>query len=250
MELRLRKFRLRRRRFLVLVLALLTIIVSLIFGHEQSKAKKEIKEERKKVVEAMIKLPKPKRSGGYPLELLLWRRRSRRDYLDKPLTIEQISHLCWAAYGKLDDKVRTYLSPEQIYSLKLYVVIGKDGVEGIDEGVYLYEPDEHALILINKGDKKGELTVASLNQKWVSDARINFVITTKLSSYPRELRDKSLLLACIDVGAIGENIYLQAEAFDLACVVIGAFYDDIVRSIVSLDSEELPLYVIPVGWRI
>ncbi|MEM4648719.1 MAG: nitroreductase family protein [Nitrososphaerota archaeon] len=49
----------------------------------------------------------------------------------------------------------------------------------------------------------------------------------------------------MEVGHVGQNVYLQCVSLGLACVVIGAFYDDDVKRIVGGVGE--PLYIIPVG---
>ena len=47
--------------------------------------------------------------------------------------------------------------------------------------------------------------------------------------------------------ALGQNIYLQADALGLATVAIGAFHDEEVREVLRLDKQYMPLYIMPVG---
>jgi len=51
----------------------------------------------------------------------------------------------------------------------------------------------------------------------------------------------------MEVGHVGENIYLQAVALNLGTVAVGAFYDDQVAEILDLPSNYRPLYIMPVG---
>jgi nitroreductase len=51
----------------------------------------------------------------------------------------------------------------------------------------------------------------------------------------------------MEVGSVAENIYLQAESLDLGTVFIGAFHDDQVRQVISLDHGENPMGIMPVG---
>ena len=52
----------------------------------------------------------------------------------------------------------------------------------------------------------------------------------------------------IEVGHVGQNIYLQAESLGLVTVAIGAFMDEAVKKILNIKEE--PLYIMPVGKRI
>jgi len=54
--------------------------------------------------------------------------------------------------------------------------------------------------------------------------------------------------AHMEVGHVGQNIHLQAEALGLGTVVIGAFMDDEVAELLHLPKEHEPLYVMPVGY--
>ena len=51
----------------------------------------------------------------------------------------------------------------------------------------------------------------------------------------------------IEVGHVGQNIYLQATALGLGTVAVGAFHDEEVREVVEASASERPLYVMPIG---
>ena len=51
----------------------------------------------------------------------------------------------------------------------------------------------------------------------------------------------------LEAGHAAQNILLQAVALDLGAVPIGAFYDEQVRQVLKLPSDQQPLYLIPVG---
>ena len=48
----------------------------------------------------IITLPKPNKSGSMPLEQAIAVRRSRRHFVPKSLSLEQIGQLTWAAQGQ------------------------------------------------------------------------------------------------------------------------------------------------------
>jgi nitroreductase len=51
----------------------------------------------------------------------------------------------------------------------------------------------------------------------------------------------------MEAGHVGQNLYLQAEARGLGMVVVGAFYDDQVQTLLGLPVNKTPLYIIPIG---
>ena len=201
-----------------------------------------------------IRLPEPAYKSEVSIEEALKSRRSRRSYQDKPLTLKHVSQLLWAAQGvtKRDFMLRyggfkTAPSAGATYPLEVYVVVKEGGVEELEPGIYHYLPKDHEIELIKKGDFSDQLTKASLGQEWVKDAAINLVITAIYERTTGRYGERGIRYVHMEVGHVGENVYLQCESLGLGCVVIGAFYDDEVKKILGVD--EAPLYIIPVGFR-
>ena len=51
----------------------------------------------------------------------------------------------------------------------------------------------------------------------------------------------------MEVGHATQNIYLQSIALELGTVVVGAFDDCRVKKILMMDTNESPLYIMPIG---
>ncbi len=51
----------------------------------------------------------------------------------------------------------------------------------------------------------------------------------------------------MEVGAVAENIYLQATALGLGTVYVGAFRDERVKQVLQMPEEEDPFAILPVG---
>jgi len=202
-----------------------------------------------------VYLPLPRiRSDVLSVEEALAYRRSIREYRDEPITIEQLSQLLWAAYGVSETKYgfKTTPSAGATYPLEIYVVVKPRGVRVnethyLEPGSYKYIPDQHALILVKRGDLSEELMYAALGQEWVGSAPVNIVIAAVFERTTRVYGERGVRYVYMEVGHAGQNIYLEATALGLGCVVIGAFYDDEVARVVGLAGSEKPMYVIPVG---
>ncbi|MCF8884535.1 MAG: SagB/ThcOx family dehydrogenase [Nitrososphaerota archaeon] len=195
-----------------------------------------------------ISLPPPRYESNVSVEYALKVRRSVREYEDKPLTLEQVSQLLWAAQGITEKRYgfRTAPSAGATYPLEVYIVVKKNSVIGLSEGIYHYLPREHGLELIKAGDYSRELMEACLGQEWVLQAAVNIVITAIYERTTWRYGERGRIrYVHMEVGHVGQNIYLQCVSLGLGCVVIGAFYDSRVKEILGVDEE--PLYVIPVG---
>jgi len=200
-----------------------------------------------------ILLPLPHKMTGMVVEEAILLRRSLRDYRPEPLTIDQLSMILWAAQGITELRWRFRAAPSAgaTYPLEVYVVIGKEGVKGyggfIEAGVYKYDILRHALILVKKGDVRDELYRAALDQPWVRDAPVNIVICAVYERTTRVYGERGYRYVYMEVGHVGQNIYLMATALGLGTVAIGAFYDDWVARIINAEPSEHPLYIMPVG---
>jgi len=191
----------------------------------------------------------PRTSGSVSVEEALARRRSIREYSQKPLTVEQVMQLLWAAQGITLQPYgfRTAPSAGGTYPLEVYVVAKPSGVEGLEAGIYHYEPRDHRLVERISGDFSGQLMAAALDQEWVGWAPVNFVVTAVFERTTGKYGERGVRYVWQESGHAAQNIYLQAVALGLGNVVIGAFHDAEVQRILALSDQEKPLYVIPVG---
>lgn len=201
-------------------------------------------------------LPEPSRRGDVSVEEALDRRRSIRNYADAPLTLTELSQLLWAAYGVnkpvpggpefLRGGLKTAPSAGALYPLELYAVVGE--VDGLEAGVYRYQPEDHRLVLISRGDHRADLADAALGQPWILKAPVSIVYSAVFArttgKYGPRGRERYVPM---DVGHSGQNVYLQCAALGLGTVSVGAFLDPNVKLAVGMTRSEEPLYVMPVG---
>lgn len=226
-----------KRYFLILSVI---VLIGLFFGGYFFKSKEIILAQGKEG----IKLPSVQTIGRLSVEEAISKRRSVREYKDAPLSLKEVSQLLWSAQGVTANwGARTAPSAGALYPLEIYLVAGR--VENLKPGIYRYNPQAHSLVKIVEGDKRFALFSASLFQAPVKNAPLSLVICAQYERTTRKYGERGKRYVHIEVGHVGQNIYLQAESLGLATVAIGAFVDEAVKKV--LNAQEEPLYIMPVG---
>jgi len=198
----------------------------------------------------VLKLPSPVIVGTMSVEEAIFRRRSRREYLDKPLDGFQLSQLLWASQGITEPRggLRAAPSAGATYPLEIYAIVGEHCVKDLRAGIYRYNPKDHTIILVASGDFRAELSAAALNQQWVARAPVNIVVAAVYERTTRVYGSRGVRYVDMEVGHVGQNVYLIATAMGLGAVVVGAFDDEQVHRVLRLPKDQVPLYIIPVGY--
>ncbi len=193
-----------------------------------------------------LKLPEPKYRGEMSIEEVLLRRRSVRKYPKEPLTLEEVSQLLWSAQGITHPSgFRTAPSAGALYPLEIY--IHSTNVTGLETGIYRYDPTGHFLLDVKKGDFSREIYRAGLHQEQILTASLIVLIFAVFERTTVKYGGRGIRYAFSELGHVGQNIYLQATALGLGTVVIGAFYDEEIKSIVGARVNEEPVYIMSVG---
>jgi nitroreductase len=125
----------------------------------------------------ILLLPKQKTRGSISLEETIAKRRTCREFQAKPLPLEDLAQLLWAAQGITgsDGTLRAAPSGGALYPLDVYVVVGETSVEGLEAGAYRYVPSQHGLEQAASGDLRRAVAQASLGQTWMADAPVSLV---------------------------------------------------------------------------
>jgi len=156
-----------------------------------------------------IQLPPPQMDLGKPLMQALKLRQSSRSFDRKPLSMQEISNLLWAADGinRPESGKRTAPSARNWQEVDIYVTL--------PEGVYLYDAKAHALTPVVAGD----LREATGAQEFVKDAPLNLVYVADYTRMSNVSDDDRRLFSGADVGFIAQNVYLYCASEGLAVVV-------------------------------
>jgi SagB-type dehydrogenase family enzyme len=196
-----------------------------------------------------MKLPTPRLDGNVSVERAIKDRRTVRSFSSKPLSMDILGQLLWAAQGitgRLGHK-RSAPSAGALYPMDVYAVVGKKGVRGLDAGNYHYEPGNHAVELVTQGDLLRGLARAALSQTWMARAPVNLVITSEYKRITGKYGRRGIRYAMIEAGHIGQNIFLQAVSIGLKAGIVGAFYDQDISNVLKTPKGHEPLLIMPVG---
>ncbi len=188
-----------------------------------------------------IQLPEPDRTGGIPLMEALNLRQSTREFSDRELSLQDISDLCWAAWGFNRADKRTAPSSMDRQEMLLYVFM--------KEGIYLYQAEEHILELKIKGDHRKSAGM----QDFVGIAPLNFVYVADLEKTglksPEEINTASLIPSHANSGFMAQNVYLTASSKGLGCIVRSWISAEEISSLLKLDKMKHPLYGQTIGYK-
>ena len=193
-------------------------------------------------------------SIGKPPDLVsaLFNRQSRRTYLQKPLSIDELGFLLWGTQGIREHtegrlKYRVVPSAGACHPLETYVVCFR--VKDVPPGIYRYLPVGHELALEFTEDKlKEKLVKACQKQEFIGNAAAVFV----WAALPYRTEWRYSLAAhrviLLDAGHVCQNLYLACEAIEAGCCAVGAYDQEALDRLLRVDGEnEFVIYLAPVG---
>ena len=184
-----------------------------------------------------IALPPPRSKGGLPLFEALALRRSTRAYSDRPLPAQVLSDLLWAAFGvnrPSGDRTAPYW--RHIMVIDVYAATA--------DGVWLYEPQTHSLLLQFHAD----IRTSTGLQDFVGTAPLNLIYVAHGERMQDISPQERRLYASVDTGFIGQNVYLFCASEGLATVFRGAVNYEELDQIMQLGKDQFVTFAQTVGY--
>jgi len=195
-------------------------------------------------------LPEPALKGKMSVEEAISKRRSRRSFAARQLTLAQLGQILWCAQGITGPKGRKRAAPSAgaTYPMEVYVAVGKGGVEGLEAGIYRYDPLSHSIEKTGGGDVRTLVVSAALGQEFLAQAPVDILVAADYDRTTGHYGERGVRYVHMEAGHIGQNVHLQAEALGLGTVMVGAFRDEQVARVFGLPATLTPLYLMPVGY--
>ena len=133
-----------------------------------------------------------------------------------------------------------------LYHIELYLVSGD--IEGLDAGVYHFDPRGPALTLLRSGDYRQVLAGATADEPHVSSAPAVIVYTDVFWRNAVKYQAREYRHAFWDSGTIVANTLAVTNALGLSSSVVTGFVDDTVNRLLGLDpNREVSLAMAPIG---
>jgi SagB-type dehydrogenase family enzyme len=187
-----------------------------------------------------IELGEPVFGDGPPIWEVLRARRSRRNFLAEPMTLNELNLILWACSGITADmgdyQLRTAPSAGALYPLETYLTA--QNVEGLAPGVYHLDVRGWALEQLREGDVADEATTALLDQSMCRHAGVNLFWTAVMERCRRKYYERAYRYVWWDAGHVCENAWLAATALGLGMTCMGAWYDDLAHELLGIDGVE------------
>jgi SagB-type dehydrogenase family enzyme len=178
------------------------------------------------------------------------RRKSIRNFSDKPITKDDLSYLLWCSTGiqrmEYNFEFRTAPSAGALYPIETYLIT--NNIHQLAKGIYHYNIKGHSLELLRKGDFSIDIAKAALNQSMCASAACVFIWTAIFNRSKCKYSQRAYRYIYLDAGHIAQNLALATTNKNIGSCQIAALYDDEVNEIIGVDGiTESAIYMSVVG---
>jgi SagB-type dehydrogenase family enzyme len=167
----------------------------------------------------------------------VFRRRSRRNFIKKPMSREALNALLWSV-------CRNEGSPHD-QSVAVGFLVGQ--AEGMEPGFYLLDRKRGSWTLVAAGEFMARSTSICLDQAWLVNAGVHFLFLANLEALEKTWGPRGYRYAMMTAGRLGQWLYVAAEAMGAGCCGIGALYDGEAMEMLGLNENSRLLYLVAVG---
>lgn len=184
---------------------------------------------------------------------LIFSRVSSRVYTQEPVKLLELSFLLWATQGIKGIRGKKYATLRTVpcggarHPFETYLIVRN--VEGLKPGRYHYLPMHNQLEFLGGLENIDDVVNDSLQgQKWAVKSSVVFYWS--YVAYRNEWRYGYFThrVSLIDLGHVGEALYLACAATGLGTCGIGAYDQDLCNELFGLDGkEEYIVYTETVG---
>jgi SagB-type dehydrogenase family enzyme len=172
------------------------------------------------------------------MSALMQRQSTRSGFTSQKIPVSDLSTILWAANG-INRKNNQRTAPTALgkYFIDIYVAA--------NEGVYKYNPAGNLLKWVSASNIKTNIGT----QPDIGTASHVLIFVADLRVLPPVMeRAAKLDMANGTAGTIAENVYLTAAALKLGTRLVASIKENNIREALQLNKDEVPLYIMPLGY--
>ena len=166
-----------------------------------------------------------------PIERVVVRRGSSRQFVHKSITMAQLSTILHRSTKCVQ---ADFQDPEGAMLNDLYLIV--HSVDGLPPGAYVFHRNRKSLELLKQGDFRREAGFLGLQQSLPADASADVFFLADLNPILERYGNRGYRAAQLEAGIIGGKLYLSAYAQRLGASGL-TFFDDDVTTFFSPHAE-------------
>jgi SagB-type dehydrogenase family enzyme len=186
------------------------------------------------------------------LEEAIASRKSRRNFTEQALGLEELAFLLWATQGRREagparHNFRTVPSAGCRHAVETYIAAMR--VAGLEKAIYRYLPLDHALVeVVRYPDLEERLIRGTFGQTFCGEAAATFIWTTIPERMEWRYGEASYKVIALDAGHICQNLYLACENINAGTCAVAAYDQEEIDKVLGVDGrDEFVIYLAPVG---
>ena len=186
-----------------------------------------------------ITLNKPSSERGMSVIEALAERYSAREFDSKPLNLQDISDLLWAANGvnRAESGKRTAPSAINAQDIDVYLFDNK--------GVYLYDAQKHTLVLVVSGDQRKIIS----NQDKDPYPSAILLLVSDISKFSRGEDALKRERGAMDAAFVAKNVLLFCTSVGMEARPRAFMNKEQIIETLKLNNTQLPMLNIPVSYK-
>jgi SagB-type dehydrogenase family enzyme len=202
----------------------------------------------------MVELPRSLEPLRLSLEKAIATRVSVRDLTAGPLTLPTVATLLHYGYGVNRDRkdsdfprsLRVIPSAGALYPLEIFFHTTR--IEGLNAGLYHYNPSKNHLRLLREGDETRRIAEAMVQTEVALGAALIVFITAFFERSVFKYKDRGYRFVLLEAGHVAQNLNLVSNALGLSALNIGGFFDREIDDFLNLDGvTQSTIYMMAIG---
>lgn len=177
-------------------------------------------------------------------------RSSKRSFLPEGVKFSAFEHLLSFFNENTinGNRTRTYHSIGNRYCIEIYIYVKKDGIIGVDEGLYRYVPEKQQLIFVNNiSEKEIEHCHTPFNRPHFKDSQFSIFLILNIEESLRVYGSGNLKYTIMESGRIGQVLTSKQSKCGLGIVPIGGLNFDKIKKQFLLDDNYMVLHSFTCG---